>query len=98
MPRACSSGRRSVSFPVSARTSHVFPWSMWPAVPTVSGIGGLLARRRDGRGDLLRLSVSQRAAVEEQPPVADDADHCRIAVAQGRSELLVDRAGEAREL
>jgi hypothetical protein len=26
-----------VSFPVSARTSHVLPWSTWPAVPTVSG-------------------------------------------------------------
>src|SRR6266513_546251 len=38
MPRACSSGRRSVSLPVSARTSHVLPWSMCPAVPTVSGI------------------------------------------------------------
>ena len=32
-------GRRSVSLPVRARTSHVLPWSMWPAVPTVSGIG-----------------------------------------------------------
>ena len=27
-----------MSFPVSARTSHVLPWSMCPAVPTVSGI------------------------------------------------------------
>ena len=27
-----------VSLPVSARTSHVFPWSMCPAVPTVSGV------------------------------------------------------------
>src|SRR5215210_7682962 len=38
MPRRCSSGSRSVSLPVSARTSHVLPWSMCPAVPTVSGI------------------------------------------------------------
>ena len=37
MPRACSSGSRSVSRPVSARTSAVLPWSMCPAVPTVSG-------------------------------------------------------------
>src|SRR3954453_16173116 len=37
MPRSCSSGRRSVSTPVSARTSTVLPWSMWPAVPRVSG-------------------------------------------------------------
>src|SRR2546423_1293937 len=30
MPRRCSSGRRSVSLPVSARTSHVLPWSLGP--------------------------------------------------------------------
>src|SRR5919204_3194020 len=45
MPRRCSSGRRSVSLPVSPRTSHVLPWSMWPAVPTVSGIERTLPRR-----------------------------------------------------
>src|SRR5262249_36342836 len=33
IPRAFSSGSRSVSTPVSARTSEVLPWSMWPAVP-----------------------------------------------------------------
>lgn len=33
MPRRFSSSSRSVSTPVSARTSAVFPWSMWPAVP-----------------------------------------------------------------
>src|SRR5258708_15180175 len=33
MPRCFSSLRRSVSTPVSARTSAVLPWSMWPAVP-----------------------------------------------------------------
>ena len=43
---ACSSGSRSVSLPVSARTSHVLPWSMWPAVPTVSGIAPGSARAR----------------------------------------------------
>src|ERR671932_107157 len=37
MPRRRSSGRRSVSTPVSARISAVLPWSMWPAVPSVSG-------------------------------------------------------------
>src|SRR5215208_280773 len=37
MPRSRSSGSRSVSTPVSARTSTVLPWSMWPAVPRVSG-------------------------------------------------------------
>ena len=28
IPRDCSSGSRSVSLPVSARTSAVFPWSI----------------------------------------------------------------------
>src|SRR5262245_4737876 len=35
MPRAFSSGRRSVSTPVSVFTSRVLPWSMWPAVATI---------------------------------------------------------------
>ena len=39
MPRAFSWGRRSVSTPVSARTSAVLPWSMWPAVPSVRAAG-----------------------------------------------------------
>ncbi len=34
MPRLFSSGKRSVSAPVSARINAVLPWSMWPAVPT----------------------------------------------------------------
>src|SRR5207247_2537329 len=42
MPRSFSAGKRSVSLPVSARTSQVLPWSMWPAVPTVSGIRPML--------------------------------------------------------
>ena len=33
MPRRFSSSRRSASMPVSALTSAVLPWSMWPAVP-----------------------------------------------------------------
>ena len=37
MPRARSSGSRSASTPVSACTSAVLPWSMCPAVPSVSG-------------------------------------------------------------
>ena len=36
MPRRFSSAKRSVSIPVSALTSDVFPWSMWPAVPMTS--------------------------------------------------------------
>ena len=36
IPRRRSSASRSVSVPVSAATSAVLPWSMWPAVPSVS--------------------------------------------------------------
>ena len=36
IPRRFSSTRRSVSIPVSARTSEVLPWSMCPAVPTTT--------------------------------------------------------------
>src|SRR5664279_2105643 len=36
MPRFFSSGNRSVSTPVSRRTSAVLPWSIWPAVPTIA--------------------------------------------------------------
>src|SRR5207253_8266496 len=42
IPRCCSSGSRSVSLPVSARTSQVLPWSMCPAVPTVSAMARTL--------------------------------------------------------
>ena len=42
MPRAFSSGSRSVSTPVSARTSAVLPWSMWPG-------GAERERRRPSR-------------------------------------------------
>lgn len=43
MPRSCSCGSRSVLRPVSASTSVVFPWSMCPAVPIVSGMRWTLA-------------------------------------------------------
>ena len=35
IPRSFSSFKRSVSIPVSALISDVFPWSMWPAVPRI---------------------------------------------------------------
>ena len=41
IPRSFSSFSRSGSVPVSARTSVLLPWSMWPAVPTMRvGTGG----------------------------------------------------------
>src|ERR1700730_2802101 len=35
IPRRFSSSKRSASMPVSAFTSAVLPWSMWPAVPMI---------------------------------------------------------------
>src|SRR5262245_48303243 len=50
MPRSCSSGRRSGSIPVSVRTRLDLPWSMWPAVPTMTlampGAGAVMAAAR----------------------------------------------------
>src|SRR5215208_7732103 len=69
MPRAFSSGRRSVSLPVSAFTSHVLPWSMWPAVPTVSGISEpslLLADR--GLDQAVLQPLWLEAFTCQQPP------------------------------
>src|ERR1700678_3793940 len=42
-PRAFSSGSRSVSMPVSARTSEVLPWSTCPAVATIMSYLGTRA-------------------------------------------------------
>ena len=52
----------------------------------------------DRGGDLVELGVGERAAVEQEPAVADDADDRRLAAAERRGELLLDRAGEARQL
>ena len=91
MPRARSSGRRSVSLPVSARTSHVLPWSMWPAVPTVSGMRR--PRRRPRRAPRPRACGSRAAAGRRAR-----SRHRRLVPAQRRGERLLDRAGERRQL
>ena len=44
------------------------------------------------------LRVGDGAAVEEEPSVADDPDHRRLAEPQRRRERLLERAGEALEL
>ena len=98
MPRACSSGSRSVSLPVSARTSHVLPWSMWPAVPTVSG---MRHEPRAAATAAATSSTSSSVSVRQsrsRPAVADDADHRRLAARGADGELVLDRAGEARQL
>ena len=56
------------------------------------------AGRADGCRDLLCLGVAERPAVEQEPAVAHDADHRRLAGTQRRGELLLDGAGEARQL
>ena len=102
MPRARSSGSRSVSFPVSARTSVVLPWSTCPAVPTVSAIvrrgWSAAPRPEDGAGDLVDLVRRQRARVQQQAAVAHDPDDRRVAQPELGARLLLDRARGAREL
>ena len=43
-----------MSTPVSARISAVLPWSMWPAVPSVSGalLGGMILGVTEGIGSI----------------------------------------------
>ncbi len=44
MPRFFSSTRRSQSMPVRALTRVVLPWSMWPAVPMMTGMHASLQK------------------------------------------------------
>ena len=67
MPRAFSSFRRSASTPVSAFTSAVLPWSMWPAVPTITG-------RRSWEGGEEAGLVVEAAQVEDDGAALDAAD------------------------
>ena len=46
MPRNFSSGKRSGSVPVSARTKLLLPWSTWPAVP-ITTCGGAQRKADD---------------------------------------------------
>ena len=89
MPRSLSSGRRSVSLPVSAPTSAVLPWSMWPAVPSVSGGSLTRSRRPPSAPARVGLGVGQRARVEQQRARrATRADHAaarRRAAARGQA-------------
>ena len=104
MPRRCSSGSRSVSLPVSARTSDVLPWSTCPAVPTVSVIErATFARasrlRATARATSSTSSSVERAAVEQEAPVADDADDRRLAERGAARRALSSTAhASSREL
>ena len=74
MPRAFSSLSRSVSTPVSARTSAVFPWSMCPAVPRITlpnrhlTVGRQHAPEKAQRLERLRDDVV-RDEVRDEPQV-----------------------------
>src|SRR4029077_8395719 len=96
--RRRSSGSRSVSLPVNARTSHVLPWSMCPAVPTVSGTSSFLPGALNRGGHCLDVVVLERAAVEQQAAVADDPDDRRVAQSKGCGQALLDRTRKAVQL
>ena len=60
IPRRRSSGSRSASIPVSARSSVVLPWSMWPAVPMTTVIR---SRRPDGPDDRAARAASSAGSI-----------------------------------
>ncbi len=62
MPRAFSSGSRSVSMPVRALTSAVLPWSMWPAVPRMRKRLGLGTSTGEESTSGAMVSLSDTAA------------------------------------
>ena len=83
--------RQSVGVvPVSPSTSAVLPWSMWPAVPSVSG--GARSRHRargSARARGHRSASSSRAcAGRAAAPPSLRADHGRVAGAQRARELV----------
>ena len=86
--------------PVSAATSAVLPWSMWPAVPSVSGalVPAPVAARgdRDARRGV-GLLVGERARVEQQRGrPAMRADERRVAGAQRARRARRRRPGRGR--
>ena len=102
MPRAFSSGSRSVSMPVSALTSEVLPWSMWPAVPTTTCVDADARLSRSASAAQVRPRRGSRGpAVEEEAIVHDAAEHRRRRRraaprrAHGRRRVCVPRASAA---
>ena len=53
---------------------------------------------RHGARHVVDVLGAQRPRVEQQPAVAHDPDHRRVAEPQRRGELLLDRARDARQL
>src|SRR6185436_18134150 len=86
MPRRCSSGRRSVSLPVRARTSQVLPWSMCPAVPTVSGISESLHEEQAR----IRLPEVVELLERNEPPCVIEGARPPVAVVGVRRPERLD--------
>ena len=85
-------GRRRSRAPASPARRAAGPRPPSPAGARSSPRGA------DRGGGLGQLVVGERAAVEQEPPVADDPDDRRIACPQRRGELLLDRARVAPQL
>jgi hypothetical protein len=76
MPRAFSSAQRSQSMPVSALgPGEVLPWSMWPAVPTITRSGG--ASRRPPAAGSRRRRRSRAGPEHLAGDPVDDAPSAR---------------------
>ncbi len=68
------------------------------AMVDVTGGGDRQRHARTAAATSPSVVVGERAAVEQELPVADDPDDGRLADAKRRRERLVDRAREARQL
>src|SRR6185436_17943540 len=96
IPRAFSSGRRSVSTPVSVLTRRVLPWSMWPAVATITSFPFLVSRL----SFLVRSLRASRVARDEPRATRNESllDALQIEMLQLLHEfLLVLQAAEIHD-
>src|SRR5947209_1702176 len=104
MPRSFSSFRRSVSWPVSALTRLVLPWSMWPAVPMITAMVRARPLRvlAPVRHQVVR--IEDGATIQQETAPADATDDRRTRGAEplrnliGREALVLDGDGLARNL
>ena len=98
MPRRCSSGSRSASIPVSARSRVVLPWSMWPAVPTtmVTAIRPPRAPRRRRPSTHVLAGSTVRRSSRPRPSSIRPIAAGVAAEAAPRSRAAERRRGRAR--
>ena len=99
MPRAFSSGSRSVSVPVSALTSDVLPWSMWPAVPTTTCLHASAVRMAPSTGTsaawIVRQS-SRRRSSASRPRTGGPGQVQRLVELLGRARRRAEGQGGRR--